>query len=164
MKNKLRLIILSVLVIFAACSSEEKTIGLKDNIRHDDFVYQVDKVEKTTMIEGKKAGGMFYIITFKCRNEAKKVEHKWDNSIAYIIDENGKEYENITELQKLLNTAQPYGYLESYNTKAGASDSTVFVFDVPIEVKQPHLKVRGDFLMGDIFDRSQFKNTKVKLY
>ena len=40
----------------------------------------------------------------------------------------------------------------------------MLVFDVPREVKEPYLKVRGDFLMGDLFDGNQYKRTRVKLF
>ncbi len=165
MKNKLSIFILSVLTLyFSSCSSDEKTIGLKQNIHHDDFEYSVQDVEKTASIGETKANGIFYIIAFKVQNDAKRVDHKWKNNIAYIVDASGKEYENDNHLQKLLNARNPFGYKDSYITGAGVTESTVFVFDLPADVKEPCLKVRGDFLMGDMFDGNQFKNTKVKLF
>ena len=46
----------------------------------------------------------------------------------------------------------------------GAVDTTVFVFDVPRDVREPYLKVGGEFLMGDLFDGHQYKRTRVKLF
>ncbi len=103
-------------------------------------------------------------MTFKTQNDAKRVEHEWKNNVAYITDEKGNVYENNNELQKLLNEHEPFGYKDTYVTKAGIVESTVMIFDVPNSVTEPYLKVRGEFLMGDMFDGNQFKNTKVKLF
>jgi hypothetical protein len=164
MKTKLTPLIILVM-LFSSCSTE-KTIGIKQNIHHDDFEYSVQNVSKTEMIGPLKANGIFYIVTFRVENQAKRVEHQWDNSIAYLTDENGREYENSYELQKKLRFRgiNPFNLQEKYNTQAGQTDSTMLVFEVPAEVKEVYLKVRGEFLMGDLFDGSQFKNTKIKLF
>jgi hypothetical protein len=151
-------------VILTSCSSDEKTIGLNQMLQHDDFFYSVLYVETASMIEGKKANGTFYIVKFKVQNDAKRVSHEWKNNVAYITDDKGREFENNNDLQKLLNSAQPFGYKDTYITNAGTSESTLFIFDVPNDVKEPYLRYRGEYLMGDMFDGNRFKNTKVKLF
>lgn len=165
MKTKTGILIMSFLaVLISACSSDEKTIGLKESIQHDDFRYSVESFERTKMIVETKAGGMFYIVKFRVQNDAKRVDHEWKNDIAYVIDEKGKQYENNIGLQKQIEAVTPFGYKDKYVTHAGVSETTVLVFELPADVKEPYLKVRGDFLMGDLFDGNQFKNTKVKLF
>lgn len=151
-------------VIFSSCSSDEKTIGLGQNIHHDDFEYSVLNVEKADQIGSVKSKGTFYIITFRVQNDAKRVEHQWDNNIAYLVDEKGNEYENSSDMQQSLKKTTDFSLKDKYVTPAGQSESAVLVFDVPNGVKEIYLKVRGDFLMGDMFDGNQFKNTKVKLF
>ena len=70
----------------------------------------------------------------------------------------------MSDKQKALNAMKPFNLKDKYITPAGVTDLTIFVFDIPKEIKQPYLKVRGEFLMGDMFDGSQFANTKIKLY
>ena len=142
----------------------KKTLGVGDKVQHDDFFYTVEKVSTSNTIGDKKATGMFYIVTFKVQNDAKKVDHEWKNDVAYVIDENGKVYENNTEMQKILNLMTSFGFKNSYITKAGTSETTQFIFDIPLTVKQPYLKYKGDFLMGDMFDGNQFKNSRIKLF
>ena len=43
-------------------------------------------------------------------------------------------------------------------------ERTALVFDVPKDVKEPFLQVRGELLMGDVFDGNQFEKTKVRLF
>jgi hypothetical protein len=119
---------------------------------------------KTPDFVTKKANGTFYVVMFKVQNDAKKVEHEWDNSVVYVVDENGKEYENNVELQKEFSRINYEQYKEKHVTAAGTSDSTVMVFDIPLNVKQPYVKFRGSFLMGDLFDGNQFKNSRIKLF
>lgn len=162
---KLKAVILMFSIVFiSSCSNEQKTIGLKQNIHHDDFEYSVQSVEKREWFGSVKAKGMFYLVTFRVENDAKRVEHKWDNNITYLIDENGKEYENSYDQQVNLLRTITYSLKKEYHTAAGKTESTILVFDVPTDVKEPYLKVRGDFLMGDLFDGNQFKNTKIKLF
>ena len=107
---------------------------------------------------------MFYIVTFRVENNAKRVDHKWDNNTAFIIDTNGNVYKNSYEMQVNLKVLRDFQLKEKYITPAGKYEETLLVFDIPNEVKEPYLKVNGDFLMGDLFDGFQFKNTKIKLY
>jgi hypothetical protein len=164
MINKTALFSLLASIIFISCSGREKTIGIGESIRHDDFEYSVSDFEKTEKIGNWKASGIFYIVHFRVQNDAKRVDHGWRNNVAYITDEKENIYENSNELQKQLNSIRQFGYKDSYLTQAGTTESTIMVFDVPNSVKEPFLKVRGDFLIGDLFDGGQFKKTKIKLF
>ncbi len=155
---------LIVMLFLSSCSKEEKVIGLKQNIHHDDFEYSVQSVEMADSIGAIKARGTFYIITFRVENRAKRVNHIWENSIAYIVDENGKEHENLNEPENELAKEKLFVQKTKHFTPAGETESAALVFDIPKEVKEPYLKVRGEILMGDIFDGSQFRRTKVKLF
>ena len=163
MKLKQILLILFT-VLICACSGEERVIGLKENIHHDDFEYSVQEFRRTDMIGNVKAKGLFYIINFRVENRAKRVSHNWDNSTAYLVDKSGKEYENIPEQQRNLTATERFILKDKYDTPAGKTESTMLVFEIPADVKEIYLKVRGEFLMGDLFDGNKFTKTKVKLF
>ena len=164
MKKILYLLLALFLPLFSKCSSDEKILNVGDKLQHDDYIYSVQKVMKTADFVGKKADGMFYVIMFKVQNDAKRTEHEWSRGVLYVVDENGKEYENKLDLQKEYSRINYEEYRESYKTAAGSSDSAVVVFELPNTVKQPYIKYRGDFLMGDLFSGNAFKNSKVKLF
>jgi hypothetical protein len=165
MKTKIYLtIMMAAILLISSCSGDEKILGIGDKVQHDDFFYSIEKVITSNTIGEKMTGGVYYIVTFKVQNDAKRVQHDWKNDAAFVTDENGKVYENNIEIQKLLDSKIPFGFKESYSTKAGTSETTQFIFDIPLTVKQPYLKFRGDFLMGDMFDGNQFKNSKIKLF
>ncbi|HCW06794.1 MAG TPA: hypothetical protein DGG95_05450, partial [Cytophagales bacterium] len=147
---------------------DEIVVGLNQPIHHDDFEYVVTdfKVEKQigTGEVALAAKGKFYIVNFKTINNAKRVQHEWNNSIAFLTDELGNTYENDLVAQQALEKMEPFGWQEKYVTEHQTEQSTRFVFQVPESIKQPYLKVRGFTLMGDFFDGNQFEKTKVKLF
>jgi len=158
-----------LLTLQFSCSNSEKEIVLKPGqvIHHDDFEYVVDEFKATKQIGTKDSvitDGIFYIIKFSVINNALRVNHVWNNSVAYIIDENETVYENKPELQSKLNDATSFGLKEDYVTPFQSSESTYFVFELPASVKKPYLMVRGETLMGDFFNGNQFEKTKVKLF
>lgn len=164
MKNILLVIFSFLILLIPGCSGEEKVLNVGDKLQHDDFFYSVQKVMKTPDFVGKKADGTFYVVMFKVQNDAKRTEHEWNRNVLFVVDENGKEYENNAELQKEYSRINYEEYRDSYKTPAGSSDSAVVVFELPNSVKQPFIKYRGDFLMGDLFTGNAFKNSKVKLF
>ncbi len=164
------LLSISLISLLSSCysSKKEEVIGLNQNIHHDDFEYAVTSFNTTNLIVSEndtiRARGNFYLIHFRVINKALRVGHQWDNSIGFLIDENGNRYENIKDYQVALNKSLPFEWKEIYNTPHGQTDTTIFVFDLPINVRQPYLKVRGDILMGDALDGAKFKRIKVKLF
>jgi len=160
-----------IILFFVSCNSEKGNlvIGLKENIHHDDFEYSVTSFRKVSDLvklpdQIKPDSGNYYLIHFRVENRALRVDHKWDNAIGYIIDENGRKYENSKEDQILLDSSLHFGWDERYITSPGNSDSTILVFNLPVSVKNPYLLVRGGILMGDAFNGSRFRKIKVKLF
>jgi hypothetical protein len=158
------------LVLLYSCKNDRKgiVIGLHQNIHHDDFEYSVSDYKMTGFLNNSadtlKAKGIFYLVNFKVENRALRVGHKWNNSIAYIVDDKGNDYENDTYAQQFYEKSHPFGFSENYNTLSGTTDSTILIFDLPANIREPYLKVRGDILMGDVADRARFRKVRVKLF
>lgn len=159
-----------VILAVTSCNTDgnNTVIGLKQNIHHDDFEYSISDFIITRFLKAGndtiKAQGAFYLVKFRVENRAKRVDHTWDNSIGYIIDERGKTYENISEVQQFWGKINKLGLKEQYITRSGTIDSTYLAFDLPFNVTKPYLKVRGSILMGDIFDRAKFRKMRIRLY
>lgn len=174
MKSPLRfqgILIVLLLISLLSChrKNESYFIGLNQNIHHDDFEYSVTSYLRTSSIpyvsdNNTSANGIYYLVHFKVENRALRVDHQWDNSIGYIVDEEGNQFENSKEDQIVLDKSLHFGWKEQYNTLFGTSDSTILVFRLPAAVTKPYLMVRGRILMGDVFDRARFRKMKVKLF
>jgi hypothetical protein len=158
------------LFLLTSCSSHRKeyVIGIGEKIHHDDFEYSVTNLIITRFLKNGKdtlhANGMYYLVKFKVDNNAKRVNHEWDNSIAYISDEKAGTFENIPEVQQYFEKFEPYGLKDIYITPAGSADSTYLAFDLPFNVTMPYLKVKGSILIGDVFDGALFRRVRIKLY
>ena len=156
--------VLAVAVLWSACSLEERTIGIGQTIHHDDFDYSVERLDRTGRIADLTSKGVFYIVTFRVENRARAVSHRWNNTIAYVVDENGARFENNVEAQKALARLRQATYRDEHVTAAGDMETTVLVFDLPESVSKPCLKVRGSLLMGDVFDFDQYARTRIRLF
>jgi hypothetical protein len=158
---------LCVAFIFASCAGE-RVIGMNERIHHDDFEYLVTGCTVAGSIGSgerqRKAAGVYYVVTFVVENHAMRVNHDWNDSIAYVVDDRGNHYENLPELQELLNDAKSAVSSPAHRTPAGETESTQLIFDLPRNVTHPFLMVRGDLLMGDVFDGKAFTKTKIKLF
>ncbi len=145
----------------------EKVIGFDEKIHHDDFDYSVLKVEKLkNMGDGAHSPstqGTFYVVTLKVENNAKRVMHVWNDSMAYIVDDAGKEYHPSPEGQKAWDLANGKVSASFHSTPAGVSETTQIVFDLPDDAKNPCLKIWKDVLMGDMFDGIAYRKVKVSL-
>jgi len=156
------------LVFLATSCAGERVIGINERIHHDDFEYKATHLTVTDTIGSgenqKKASGRFCVVTFEVENRAKRVVHEWDNQIAYAVDDQGRKCENQPGLQALLNTVQPFNLAPRHVTAVGTIETTQLVFDLPANSAHPYLMVRGETLMGDVFDGGAFAKTKVRLF
>ena len=156
--------ILAVAVLWAGCSREEPILGIGQSIHHDDFEYTVESLDRMSQIANRKAEGIFYLVTFRVDNRAKRVNHRWNNDIAYIVDSQGRHYDNDRDAQRALAALKGLPVRDQYVTPAGSTDRALLVFDVPANASEPYLMVRGSFLMGDMFDLGQYARTRVRLF
>jgi hypothetical protein len=166
--NTFRLFYLLFFFGITAGCSKNQIIGLNESIRHDDFEYSVTGFEKADSLQSEKSwihpAGRFVIVHFIVHNNALRVEHKWDNTIAYVMTEKGSTYENNPALQKIYNTMHPFNWQTEYITAHGDSQETIFVYDVPRNAKNLYLMVRGYMLMGDVLNLNEFRRIRIKLY
>ncbi|HLO60036.1 MAG TPA: hypothetical protein VK179_14910 [Bacteroidales bacterium] len=167
MMNAFRLFYLLLFFgITAGCKNQ--IIGLNESIRHDDFEYSVTGFEKADSIQSEKSwiypAGRFVIVHYRVQNNALRVDHKWDNTIAYVMTEKGSIFENNTALQKTYNSLHPFNWQKEYITEHGDSQETILIFDVPRNAKNLYVMVRGYMLMGDVLNLNEFKRIRIKLY
>jgi len=160
----LRLVVVLSAALASACAGPERVIGVGERIHHDDFDYSVTRVRTMQTLGGRTASDRFLIVTFRVDNHARRVSHEWSNSTAYVVDESGRAFDNNVTAQRALADREHFDVRDVYVTAPGDSGSTELVFDLPADVKQPMLKVRGYVLMGDVFDLAQFSRTRIRLF
>ena len=158
------------LFLLTSCfpNRKEYVIEIGESIHHDDFEYSVTDLIITRFLKNGNdtlhADGMFYLVKFRVENNAKRVSHEWDNSVGYIVDERAGTFENINDVQQYFEKIKSFGLKDQYITSSGSADSTYLAFDLPFNVTMPYLKVKGETLVGDVFDGAQFRRVRIKLY
>jgi len=145
-------------------STPQRFVGLGTPIQQDDFVYVVTAVGRTPRISNSSAtataNGIFYIVTIRVDNRARRVAFKWDERIPHINDAQGTRYDKSREGQAALDAAtKPH-----YTIPAGQSATFQAVFDVPTDIEKPVLAFDNGILMGDLFNLIAYRRIGVNLY
>ena len=145
-------------------STPRHFLALGSPIQQDDFVYVVTAVGRTPHITNNlaaaKSNGIFYIVTIRVDNDAKRVAFKWDERIPHIVDAEGNRYDKSPEGQAALDAAtKPH-----YTIPPGQSASFQAVFDVPTSIHKPVLAFDNGILMGDLFNFVEYRRIGVILY
>jgi hypothetical protein len=145
-------------------STPQRYVALGTPIQQDDFIYVVTAVGRTPLISNRvasaKANGVFYIVTIRVDNDAKRVSFKWDERIPHIVDAQGGRYDKSPDGQAALDAAAK----PRYTIPAGQSGSFQAVFDVPADIQKPVLALDNGILMGDLFNLIAYRRIGVTLY
>jgi Domain of unknown function (DUF4352) len=145
-------------------STPQHFVALGTPIQQDDFVYVVTAIGRTPEISNTaataKANGIFYIVTIRVDNQARRVAFKWDERIPHIVDALGTRYDKSREGQAALDAATK----PRYTIPAGQSATFQAVFDVPTDIEKPVLAFDNGILMGDLFNLIAYRRIGVNLY
>jgi hypothetical protein len=166
------------MLLFNSCRSQERVLAFEQPKEFCGFYLdchlhlQVDQVMKTKTLSGtggsQTAEGMFYLVTVKVFNNARRAKLGLLEPSAYITDQRGRVFLRRPEAELLVSAGAP-----PLNQKLAGGDSFTrqLVFDVPSDAQEPVLQVddgyRIDrwlelFLVGD--DDSLFhKKVKFRL-
>lgn len=139
-------------------------VTLGTPIQQDDFVFVITGVGRAPAISNDVASatahGVFYIVTIRVDNNARRVDFKWDERIPHIVDAQGNRYEKSADGQAALDAS----IKPKYTVGPGESASFQAVFDVPINVDKPVLALDNGILMGDLFNLGAYRRVGVMLY
>lgn len=145
-------------------STPQHFVALGTPIQQDDFEYVVTAIGRTAQISNSsataKANGIFYIVTIRVDNRARRVAFKWDERIPHIVDAQGMRYDKSRDGQAALDA----GAKPRYTIPAGQSATFQAVFDVPTDIEKPVLAFDNGILMGDLFNLIAYRRIGVDLY
>lgn len=135
----------------------EKTYGLNETVQDGDLAFTVTGVETVETLGNqftkKDAQGMFYVVTLKIDNKGNKTA-TFDSSMAKVTDDQGREFERSIEGQTAKGMAQGNVDLFLQQIQPSLSVTGDLVFDLPADVQNPMLVVKGSMFA---------KGAKIKL-
>lgn len=134
-----------------------KEYGLNEAVQDGDLAFTVTNVETAQTLGNsftqKNAQGTFYVLTLKIENKGNKTA-TFDSSMAKVVDDKGREFERSIEGQTAKGMAQGNVDLFLQQIQPSLSVTGDVVFDLPSDVSNPMLLVKGS-LFG--------KGAKIKL-
>lgn len=138
-------------------SNEQKTYGLNEVVQDGDLAFTVTGVETAKTLGNqftkKDAQGTFYIVTLKIENKGNKTA-TFDSSMAKVTDDQGREFERSIEGQTAKGMAQGNVDLFLQQIQPSLSVTGDLVFDLPADMQNPMLVVKGSMFA---------KGAKIKL-
>lgn len=138
-------------LIFAA-SRRDRTIPLGAPARFDDFAFAVVDVRRLASIEGlKPVRGSFLVVRLGIRNQAKRVDFRFDAARTLVEGGDGRRFGLDGPATRRMETAPAGLPACDRPIQAGQSCTTDLVFDVPVDIRSPRLRLASD-PVGDILD------------
>ena len=145
---------LVLLWLLGAQSKRETIVGLNQEIQFDDFAFSALGTRKAEALGGEEARkpseGVYYVVTFKVANHAKRVDFEFNPAVTILVDGAGREYHISAQGQAILESIKTREGACKEAIPAGGTCVTELVFDVPVDINNPHIKMSfgkiGDFL------------------
>ena len=148
------LIGVSLLALLAALNRKDQTVGLNQEIRYDDLAFAVQGVRRARCPGGTEsqanADGVYYIVTLKIVNHAKRVDLAFKRASAILVDDAGREFHLSETAQRAIESVE--GDTCSGPIPAGASCTTELAFELPGETQPSLLRISEGGALGDILD------------
>ncbi len=155
----------SLLTTFALLNRRDQIVGLNQEIQYDDFAFSVLEVRKSDLLgsEGQqaRAQGVYYVVTLKIANHAKRVDYNFKKASPILVDAAGREFQVSAAGQQALESAGSNQC--SAPIPAGAFCVTEVVFDLPADARVAQLRISEWPLAGDILDVVFFGKKRIEL-
>jgi hypothetical protein len=159
-------VIAGVLAIAAlyTFATPHRFVALGTPVRQDDFAYTVTGVGRAPMISNNAASatahGVFYIVSIRVDNNARRVGFVWDEHIPHIVDEHGHRWDVSNSGQAALDSSlKPRFAIAAHESRTFEA-----IFDVPVDIAKPVLVFDNGILMGDVFNLVAYRRIGVVLY
>ena len=144
----------SLVAMLAVLNRKDQTVGLNQEIQYDDFAFSVQGVRKANFLGSGEsqtnAQGVYYVVTLKIANHAKRVDFTFKRASAILVGEAGREFHLSENGQQALD-ATPSNKC-SGPIPAGASCTTELAFELPENAHASLLRISEGGTLGDILD------------
>jgi hypothetical protein len=156
---------ISLLAMIAVLNRRDQIVGLNQEIQYDDFAFSALAVREAHSLGSGanqvNAQGVYWVVTLKIANHAKRVDYRFKRSSPVLIDYTGRELRPSPSGQQALESVNDFRCSEPI--PAGASCTTEVVFDVPTNSRVSGLRISEGGLAGDILEVIFFGKKRIEL-
>ena len=157
---------IALLGILALLNRRTQIVGYGREIQYDDFAFSVMNVTRVASIGSNgsqlPSRGAYYVVSLKVTNHARRVDYQFEDRIAVLVDETGREYHVSADGQRALEATRSTGPCTE-RLPAGASCVTQLVFDAPPGLGHPQLRISFGGPIGDMLDTVFSGNKRINL-
>ena len=149
----------SLAAMLAVLNRKDQTVGLNQEIQYDDFAFSVQGVRRvSSLVSGdlqtgdlqNAAQSVYYVVTLKIANHAKRVDFTFKRPSAILVDDAGREFHLSENGQQSLDAT--HSNQCSGPIPAGASCTTELAFELPENAHASLLRISEGGTLGDILD------------
>jgi len=143
----------SLLAMLALLNRRDQTVGLNQEIQYDDFAFSVLGIRKVASLgksDSRPAAGIYYVVSLKVANHAKRVDYTFKKYSAVLVDTVGREFHLSTSGQEALESTQGQQCINPIS--AGAWCNADVVFELPANAQVAQFRVSEGGLAGEILD------------
>jgi Domain of unknown function (DUF4352) len=154
----------SLLATLALLNRRDQFVGLNQEIQYDDFAFSVQDVRQTGALGNgefkTKPQGLYYVVTLKIANHAKRVTYRFKYESAKLVDAGNREFRFSPAGQRALESAT--GKRCGDPIPAGRSCVTEVVFDLPADTELKQFRI-SEGLVGDILNAIFYGKKRIEL-
>jgi Domain of unknown function (DUF4352) len=159
--------LLTLLAIVALLNRRTQIVGLNQEIQYDDFAFSVLGVRKARTLDAgliqKSARGVYFIVTIKVANHAKRVDFTFKRPAASLVDDKGREFHLSEDGQAALDAGASHASSCAGPIPAGQSCTTEVAFDLPEDASLRYLRMSEGGTVGDVLDVIFYGTKRIEL-
>src|SRR5262245_51244576 len=123
-------LLFGLLATLAALNRHDEVASLNQEIQYDDFAFSVREVRKMQSIGPSTAQGIYYVVSLKVANHARRVDYEFKPESPLLVSEDGRQYRISSEGQRALDSTTVRDEPCTYPIPAGSYCVKEIVFDV----------------------------------
>ena len=129
-----------------AQSKRETVVGLNEEIQFEDFALSAIGTRKAAALGDEDAQrpseGVYDVVTFKVANRAKRAGFELNPTLTILVDGAGRDT-TCPQGQAILESIKSPEEACKDAIPAGSSCVTEIVFDVPVDINNPHINMHS---------------------
>jgi len=158
-------VFLSLIAMVVTLNRRDQLVGVNKEIQFDDFAFSVTGIRRAKSLgEGEYesiARGNYYVLSIRIANHAKRISYSFDNKIAVLTDEKGRDFRFSPDGQRALDGSNGHALCHD-PIPAGKECIAEVAFDLPDEATPSRLRISSG-PVGDLLEFVFFGTRRIDL-
>lgn len=153
----------TIVIVNPAAPARARLLTYGDQVQLDDFGFTVLQSETTPRIGTQTAQGVFYVVTLKVSNHARRVSFRFDPATALVLDDAEQAHTPLPAARRAWFDAHGGNDPCARELLAGEACTTTLVYDLPADTHTPLFRMQFGGAFGELIDAMLYGNRAVRL-